>query len=142
MFVIICLAAGCGGGTAAQNHRLVSSSCGPSGATDDCMKDADCPNNGVCSCAGNTFGFAKSTKNSCVPANCHVDGDCGAAGFCSPTTSPDCGSFYGVQGYYCHTPADSCTNDGDCPKQGQTSGHCSYAPEVGHWACYYGWCAG
>lgn len=54
--------------------------------------------------------------------------------------SAGCGSFYGVQGYYCHTPADSCINDSDCDPS--TGGYCAFAPEIGYWACNHGECAG
>jgi hypothetical protein len=133
--------AGCGG-TTAQNHRPLAATCPTSGPGDECTKDADCANNGVCSCAGNTFGWAHATKNSCVPANCHRDADCAAGHSCSPTVSAGCGSFYGVQGFYCHTDTDRCVNDSDCPKQNGAAGYCAYSPQVGYWSCSYGFCAG
>jgi hypothetical protein len=41
-----------------------------------------------------------------------VDSDC-ASGYCSPSVG-SLGTFYGIQGYYCHTPKDTCSNDSDC----------------------------
>lgn len=123
-------------------HRPMAIACGASGVPDDnCMQDSDCASGGVCSCAGNTFApQLHPSANTCVASNCRVDSDCGPGGYCSPTVSAGCGSFYGVQGYDCHTPADSCINDADCtPASG---GYCAFAPEVGHWACYTGECAG
>ena len=96
-----------------------------------CATDSDCPGGGVCSCKGETFFFGKqSPSNVCVSANCHVDSDC-ASGYCSPSVSSDLGSFYGIQGYYCHAPQDTCSNDSDCV----SGGYCAYQPTVGSWAC-------
>jgi hypothetical protein len=78
-----------------------------------------------------------------VPGNCRVDADCGPGGYCSPTVDSGCGSFYGVQGYYCHTPADECVNDRDCPGYGTPEApYCAYSTTVGHWVCGTGHCAG
>jgi hypothetical protein len=105
---------------------------------DECNSDQDCPGGGVCSC-GLTRGYAGvSQGNVCVPANCRVDSDCGQGGYCSPTVSSGCGAFYGVQGYYCHTPQDQCLNDADCGG----SAYCAYSPQAGIWACATGLCAG
>jgi hypothetical protein len=119
------------------------STCGP----DQCLTDGDCPSGGVCSCKGMTRGWAgASPGNVCVPANCRTDGDCGPGGYCSPTVNYNCGSFYGVEGYYCHRPGDACMNDSDCPEVDaggfRTPGYCAYDTQLGHWACGYGSCAG
>jgi Cys-rich repeat protein len=113
-------------------------------SSDQCLSDTDCPNGGVCSCQGGTRGFAGvSPGNLCVPANCRVDADCGAGGFCSPTVDASCGSFYGIVGYYCHTSWDTCHNDADCGGDGSLGApYCAYDPQVGHWACGNGHCAG
>jgi hypothetical protein len=153
-FVLVCCLAACSSGgrtvpgtnhPAVQVHRPTATACAPTTGdamgSDQCLTDADCPNGGVCSCAGSTFEYAKATRNLCVPADCHVDADCGPGGACSPTVSSDCGAFYGVQGYYCHTADDTCTVDSECVQNG-TQGYCAYAPETGHWACAYGFCAG
>ena len=44
-----------------------------------------------------------------------------------------CGS---LTGYHCRGPADTCSQQTDCPAPpaGQFSG-CQYAPEVAHWQC-------
>lgn len=100
--------------------------CGP-----HCASDSDCSSNDVCTCDGTAFGYAhQSLGNVCVPSNCRTDADC-ASGYCSPSPDFQMGPFYGVQGYYCHSCADSCINDSDCP----TNGYCAYDPTVGHWAC-------
>jgi hypothetical protein len=105
---------------------------------DECSRDEDCGATGVCSCSGQSFGFARSNRGSvCVPADCRSDADCGAGGFCSPTVSFDCGVFYGVAGFYCHTADDKCRNDSDC-----ATGDCRYSPQAGIWVCATGACAG
>jgi hypothetical protein len=104
---------------------------------DQCTTDADCPGGGVCSCVGATRGYGgASPANVCVPANCRTDADCGG-GYCSPTVST-AGPFYGIQGYYCHTCSDACTNDSDCADAGVScfgGPFCAYDPTVGRWAC-------
>jgi hypothetical protein len=114
--------------------------CGP----DECLSDTDCSGTAVCSCAGQTRGYAgASPGNVCVPANCQTDADCGAGGYCSPTVDSQCGSFYGVQGYYCHKPGDACTSDADCGGDGGLGmPYCAYSPMTGAWACGTGACAG
>jgi hypothetical protein len=104
---------------------------------DECNSDQDCANGGVCSC-GLTKGFGGASQgNICIPANCRVDSDCGPNGYCSPTVNDGCGAFYGVQGYYCHTPQDQCHNDSDCG-----TGYCAYSTQGGMWVCATGLCAG
>ena len=57
--------------------------------------------------------------------------------------SPQCGGFYGTEGFYCRTCQDTCVEDADCPpEQNGPPGYCAYDPTVGHWACGYGFCAG
>jgi hypothetical protein len=136
----------CGGVSAhppAEVHRALAGPCAPTSGDingqDECTTDAECKG-GVCSCAPATREWSGGSRNVCVPANCHTDADCGDKGACSPTVN-DCGSFYGVQGYYCHTAADACTVDAECV-QGSNQGACYYAPEVGHWTCTYSHCAG
>ena len=107
---------------------------------DQCTSDAQCTN-AVCSCQGDTRAYAGSSYgNTCIPGNCRTDADCGSGGYCSPTVSASCGSFYGTQGWYCHTCDDTCADDSDCTAQG--TGYCAYDPSVGHWACGYSVCAG
>jgi hypothetical protein len=124
-------------------HRTVPEACatssGDSFGADECLVDTDCADGGVCSCAGNTFEYAHSTRNICVAANCRVDADCGAY-MCSPSNG-DGGPFYGVQGYYCHTSQDACTRDSECIQNGR-QGYCMFAAQVGHWTCSFNFAAG
>jgi hypothetical protein len=142
---------GCGSASGAcpgevpLDHRPVPVGCDggiPDGGS-ECWQDADCDDAGfgapgLCSCAPNTRHGFSASANICIPNDCRVDADC-ACGYCSPTVNPNCGSFYGVQGYYCHTPQDCCVNDSDCDGGG---GYCAYHTEVGYWTCGYGHCAG
>lgn len=106
---------------------------------DQCLTDDECGGGSVCSCQGATFGWAhQSWGNVCVSSNCNIDDDCGPGSYCSPTVSSTCGSFFGVQGYYCHSSADVCIDDSDCP----APGYCAFAPESGQWVCGSGFCAG
>jgi hypothetical protein len=157
---------GVAGGDAAAGHPTPNGSCAPAseatnrrpqavacvstpgasvdgGSLDQCLVDSECADGGVCSCQGNSFGYAhESIGNSCVAANCREDSDCGPGGACSPTVDQGCGPFYGVVGYFCHTCADQCENDSDCESDGGPAGYCAYEPTVGYWACGYGFCAG
>jgi hypothetical protein len=112
-------------------------------AYDDCSKDSDCPANNVCACAA-TINMP-GASNGCVAGNCRVDADCGAGGYCSPSLGMGCIPNLPLQGYFCHTRADSCVNDQDCasPPAGPFRiGHCEWHPEVSHWACTFVSCAG
>jgi hypothetical protein len=136
---LLLMGANCGELKPATYHRSLAGTCASNpDAGDACLSDPDCGATGVCSCKGETFGWAHvSSKNVCVPSNCRSDSDC-KAGACSPTVNFDCGSFYGVQGYYCHTAKDTCHNDSDCG----ANGACAYQSTVGYWECSYGHCAG
>lgn len=113
------------------------------GSPDLCLVDGDCSDGGTCSCRGSTRAWAgASNGNACISGNCRTDSDCGSGGACSPTVSPGCGSFYGTEGYYCHTCADQCLNDSECVNDSGVSGYCAYDPTVGYWACGYSFCAG
>jgi hypothetical protein len=93
---------------------------------DTCASDNDCPAGELCACHGSPYTFAAG--NTCVPGNCRVDSDCGAHGYCSPTTSfGHCGR---LTGYYCHTSSDQCVDDSDCP-----SGPCAWSATGGRWEC-------
>ena len=107
---------------------------------DQCTTDASCPGTGtqVCSCQGQTAPSQLGYGSNCIQANCHTDADCGPGGYCSPTYGLGCGPFFGTEGWYCHTCADTCVNDSDCP----TNAWCEYDPVVGHWSCNTGVCAG
>ena len=104
---------------------------------DQCLTDADCGSTGVCACSTDYYGGnSQYHPNVCVPGNCRVDADCGAGGYCSPSRGY-CGSF---QGFYCHSPADSCVDATmDCRNCGTA---CVYAPTVGSFVCGAPICAG
>ena len=105
---------------------------------DTCYSDATCTGGGPCACEGESG----SPGNTCLPGNCRTDADCGGSnGFCSPTFG-GCGDYGGVIAYYCHTAADTCVDDADCTSSPQGAGYCMYIPDVGHWTCGYGQCAG
>jgi hypothetical protein len=132
-------------GNQALVGKCVATAAGKVCDFNQCATDADCKSGGVnaCSCQGQTFGYSHSSEGAvCVPSNCHTDADCGANGFCSPSVDDECGGFYGVQGYYCHTCEDTCVDDSDCGSNGGPAGYCAYDSALGHWACAYGGCAG
>ncbi len=93
---------------------------------DECTTDAACAPGKACVC--NTI------ANTCYAGNCRVDADCGAGNFCSPTVD-GCRIFVG---YYCHTPADTCTDDTDCGTSGFV---CSYRSDTRVWSCGPAGCA-
>ena len=126
-------------------HRNAPLTCpataGDDNGPDQCLVDGDCSGGGVCSCAGNTFEYAHATRNLCVLANCRTDADCSHED-CSPSLG-DGGPFYGVQGYYCHTSADTCVNDSDCGTDSLgRHGYCMFSAQVAHWICGFGYAAG
>jgi hypothetical protein len=98
---------------------------------DQCLTDSDCTG-GVCGCSTDYYGGnAAYHPNICVAANCRVDSECGAGGYCSPSRGR-CGTF---EGFYCHGPSDTCVNpQTDCTSC--SSGFsCVYAPTVGAFVC-------
>ncbi len=99
---------------------------------DTCFSDSDCSDNRLCECRPSAD---DSAPNSCIAGNCHIDADCGADGFCSPSVvdeSSTCGYDSSTgDGYFCHTPQDSCVDDSDC---GSTS-ICAYNLPSSHWTC-------
>lgn len=95
---------------------------------DQCLTDADCRPNEVCSCANPIRVPTGRSTNTCVPANCHVDADCGTGGYCSPTVFP-CGD---TGGYYCHGPQDTCV---DGSKDCGCGMVCQYTPTTGGFSC-------
>ncbi|MEP7126267.1 MAG: hypothetical protein ABJE95_35375 [Byssovorax sp.] len=122
--------------TAGKNGRCVAYLGKPSFCSyDACSIDADCGSAGVCDCR-NGASFA---ANTCFHGNCQVDADCGVKGYCSPSAvgiGPDCntGVQPGSYGYFCHTPADECTDDADCPA-GMGQGACLLQPDKALWGC-------
>jgi hypothetical protein len=107
-------------------------------SVDACHVDADCGDIGVCSCKGNTFAWSHSSfGNVCITGNCRTNADC-SSGACEPSIAFGSGPFYGIEGYYCRTPDDSCECDADC----SATGYCAFDPSVSHWACGYTHIAG
>ena len=103
---------------------------------DICVDDSDCPNGHTCACHGSAYTFGAG--NQCVPGNCHVDADCGAGAYCSPSPAMPCNMngqdlYCQGLGYYCHTPKDQCVDDSDCESVGSPG--CLYDPSAGYWKC-------
>jgi hypothetical protein len=81
----------------------------------------------LCVCHGSPY---SNSGNTCMRSGCQVDSDCGAHGYCSPSTSSNsCG---GVAGYYCHTASDQCVNDSDCPGGFDV---CEWSTASDSWVC-------
>lgn len=143
LFALVLVA--CTNHYAVTEHRVVAEACaassGDSTGSDECLVDSDCGAASACSCAGSTFEYAHETRNLCVPAGCHIDTDCGGGGFCSPRPG-DCGTFYGVELFACHTSDDECGSDADCFDDSGRQGYCAFVPEASHWTCGYKFCAG
>lgn len=110
---------------------------------DTCTVDADCAAGQLCDCRSD-WHYGKNGPARCLPGNCRVDADCGPDGFCSPSLDPNCGSYLGVSGWYCHTKSDSCVNDSDCQAVdgGFPTPFCGYKPEAGRWMCSTSQCVG
>ncbi len=92
---------------------------------DTCTHDSDCQGQ-TCACHGSAY---LGAGNTCVPGNCHTDGDCPGS-YCSP--SFDTGSCGGLSGYYCHTAGDTCIDDTDCGNVGKV---CAYSTTDKKWEC-------
>ena len=105
---------------------------------DECFSDADCPADELCACDGGRGG-----GNACIMAGCHTTADCSGSHACAPSLG-SCGNYSPPVGYWCHTDADTCTVDADCPASGMGPGpgYCAYSRELGHWACSYSHCVG
>jgi hypothetical protein len=88
----------------------------------ECNVDGDCASHGVCECG--------TVANACVPGNCRTDGDC-ASGYCSPSFDQ---CTHVVTGYWCHTAADECIDDGDCDATHFLT-HCEADPIAARWVC-------
>jgi len=102
---------------------------------DQCLADEDCPAGTACGCSSQVVGLGPQ-GNTCWPSSCRSDADCAETRLCSPTRGGLCES---LSGYQCHTSADTCHVDGDCPASSGAiydfGSKCDYAPEVGHWEC-------
>jgi len=117
-----------------QNGRCITKGALTLCNYDACFTNDDCADAGAdvsdCSCR-DSAGYG---ANSCVPANCRQDSDCGTCGFCSPVTG-GCGDIIGVVGYFCHTAQDECLNDSDC-NRADPSLHCIFdSVKANRWIC-------
>ncbi|HMF41408.1 MAG TPA: hypothetical protein VKQ32_11970 [Polyangia bacterium] len=103
---------------------------------DGCLTDDDCAGGGVCVCSSPVPSSAVQNRNTCTHGNCRVDADCGAGGYCVPS-----GGVCGLDGFFCHTPADTCV---DAAKDCGTScgGGCHYFSDKGAFACLAPICGG
>jgi hypothetical protein len=137
---------GGGGGTcqldsdcaAGSNGRCFSpngpiAECSPTACSyDECQSDADCPGLVPCECRGDA---QSSDANACVAGgNCATDADCGRHGFCSPGAYAQ---FCATPIYFCHTDADTCLDDSDCPAPAASGPPqtCNYDSQAHHFAC-------
>ena len=104
---------------------------------DECLTDDDCANGGVCVCSTPTGGSAVVNFNRCtLRGNCRVDADCGADGYCVPSAG-----LCGVDGFYCHTPADTCVDPTkDCGDS--CANACGYFADKRAFACLSFVCSG
>ncbi len=112
---------------------------------DDCANDSDCRADQVCRCGGESGGLvAGALGNLCVPADCHVDSDCGSCGFCAPSGDPICGPTYGAAAsYYCQKPGAACSSNADCGGDGGfDTPFCAFNPMTNAWSCVKSYCAG
>ncbi len=106
---------------------------------DECFTDSDCPSGAPCICRTSA---GDDSPNICAAGgNCVLDSDCGPGGFCSPSEFCDARlPGWAAFGYYCHTAADTCINDVDCPPIDAGGGCsipsvCRYDTQAMHWAC-------
>ncbi|GAB4293749.1 MAG: hypothetical protein Kow0090_08220 [Myxococcota bacterium] len=99
---------------------------------DRCLSDKDCPNGGVCACAG-LVGWLKNHR--CVYAQCRTSSDCRKGERCQIAEScvrlPECQNL----SFYCSKERDECTSNEDCPEDEI----CTFS-EKGHFACSAPYC--
>ena len=123
-----------------SGHRAAAQACNPTPAdamsADECLTDDDCPSGGVCVCSSPIGNSAIVNRNYCARGNCRVDGDCGVDGYCLASLG-----FCGVDGFFCHTPADTCVDAAkDCGPP--CAGGCHYFQDKGAFACLAAICGG
>jgi hypothetical protein len=127
--------------TAGESGRCFSpqspfADCSPTACSyDQCQSDIDCPTLVPCECRDSA---QSSAANQCVTGgNCATDADCGPQGFCSP------GAYVALcqtPVYFCHTAADTCLDDSDCPREADAGLYpppraCTYDSQAHHFAC-------
>lgn len=130
--------------SAGTNGRCVGNGHdGCSCSYDTCATDGDCGSDQLCSCR-QAWHYGDNGPNQCLVSNCRVDADCGTGGYCSPSFDAQCGSYFGVTGWYCHTEKDKCLDDRDCTglDGGFGAAFCGYQPALGYWACATTQCVG
>ena len=87
-------------------HRVAIVQCPSSGPGPyTCVSDGDCPEAGICVCAGGL--------SYCAPASCRVDADCGSGFLCRGYATSQCG-FQGEEKFACQTAEDTCAGFDDC----------------------------
>jgi hypothetical protein len=98
---------------------------------DDCFSDTECGAGETCNCG---LREPIPERHRCLPSNCRIDGDCGPNGFCSPSKKAlGAGT---IEGWFCHTEDDECTNDGDClPEKANSFPYCGYSKKKERWIC-------
>jgi Cys-rich repeat protein len=96
---------------------------------DECLADSDCASGMLCACNSEISNGLRVWQNLCMATQCRLDSDCGTGEVCSPSNGSYCG---GLQGFFCHTPSDTCLTNSDCCGATPT---CAYQSAVGHWAC-------
>jgi len=123
---------------------------GPGGCSyDECFTDSGCGARIPCICRGSS---TDNNANVCdVGGNCAVDSDCGQDGYCSPSVQVVPNQMpnvcWGSAPYYCHTAADLCINDSDCPASDAGAPPfpptytCAYSPQDSRWECMQAVCA-
>ncbi len=149
----------CTSGTNGRCVQSLGPACGYACSYDECASDSDCVGNAPCLCRSSNSDTSANTcataSNCRVDADCgrfgfcspSLLGPCGciseafcdasSAGACSET-GPDgvtrsvpcsCSGKCG-NGYFCHTPKDSCLDDADCPR-----GACIFDLTSQAWMC-------
>jgi hypothetical protein len=150
----------CVAGTNGRCLQALGPACGYYCSYDDCTQDSDCTANAPCACrasSSDTGPNTCATGSDCrVDADCGPGGFCSPSLVGSPCeciseifcqadsgsscseTGPDgvtksvpcsCDGNCG-HGYFCHTPKDSCLNDGEC-----ASGTCNFDLKSKAWMC-------
>jgi hypothetical protein len=119
--------------TMGKNGRCLAGGGGPLSyqcSYDECFADSDCATKVPCDCRASA---SDSAANRCLGGSqCRVDSDCGPGGYCSPSgiaNQENCGTEY-----ICHTPADTCIDDSDCPMSNPLC-ILDTTLNVPHWAC-------
>jgi hypothetical protein len=96
-----------------------------------CMDDGDCASGEICLCSsgygsGDDLYASRYNANTCVPANCQTDADCG--GYECSASRSTCR----FEGLYCHTSDDLCHGNHDC----ELGWNCTYSGS--RWECTEG----